>query len=88
MNPDCLFPGPGKTFCQDIRICKEAKASILMGGSPTFCDWVGKGVPKVCCGLPLILGPNLMRKVDEEVSRTRGKMKKNSKPNFHVITPH
>lgn len=75
MNPNCTSPGGGHNPCEDIRICNFAVASLIMRGWPTLCGWVGKGegVPKVCCGLPLVLGPTLMKRVDEEKARNRSK---------------
>ena len=73
VNENCTNAGGGINPCEDIRICNPAVASLAIGGWPTLCGWVGKGVPKVCCGLPLVLGPALMRKVDEEKARKRSK---------------
>ncbi|GBO22041.1 hypothetical protein AVEN_22373-1, partial [Araneus ventricosus] len=69
-NENCTTAS-GRTFCKDIRICKFAAASLVMGGWPTMCGWVDNVVPKVCCGFPLVLGGALLRKVDEEKARKR-----------------
>lgn len=71
MNENCTNAGGGRNLCKDIRICTPAVASLAMNGWPTLCGWVGKGVPKVCCGLPLVLGPVLLNKVNEEKARKR-----------------
>lgn len=85
MNPGCMFPGPGKNACDDIRVCSLANVSLAMGGQPTLCGWVAAKVPKVCCGLPLVLGPKLMKKVDEEISRIRSKNSTILKHDFRIM---
>ncbi|GFY62362.1 clotting factor B [Trichonephila inaurata madagascariensis] len=70
-NENCTSAGGGRNQCMDIRICTFAVASLALGGWPTVCGWVGEKVPKVCCGLPLVLGGALMKKVDEEKARKR-----------------
>lgn len=74
MNENCTTAGGEVSPCEDIRTCNFAVASLAMGGWPTLCGWVGKGVPKVCCGLPLVLGPALMKRVNEEKARKRSKL--------------
>ncbi|CAL1268294.1 unnamed protein product [Larinioides sclopetarius] len=54
-------------YCQDIRICKPAVASLAIGGWPAICGSVRNIVPKVCCDTPLVLGGALMRKMEEEM---------------------
>lgn len=71
MNRNCTDADGGRNPCKDIRICTFAAASIAMGGWPALCGWAGKGVPKVCCGLPLVLGNRLIKKVNEEKARKR-----------------
>ncbi|XP_054718397.1 clotting factor G beta subunit-like [Uloborus diversus] len=71
MNPTCTSAGGGRNPCQDVRICRFAAAALAMKGWPTLCGWVGKGVPKVCCGMPLVLGEKLMKQIDEEKARKR-----------------
>ncbi|GFS48406.1 clotting factor B, partial [Nephila pilipes] len=70
-NENCTSAGGGRNTCKDIRICTFAVASLAIGGWPTVCGWVEEKVPKVCCGLPLVLGGALMKKVDEEKARKR-----------------
>ncbi|CAL1268296.1 unnamed protein product [Larinioides sclopetarius] len=53
-------------YCEDIRICKRAVASLAIGGWPPICGWVSNVVPKVCCEIPIVLGGALMRKIEEE----------------------
>ncbi|KFM66487.1 Clotting factor B, partial [Stegodyphus mimosarum] len=67
-SENCITPYR-KNSCKDIRRCNEAVASLALGGWPTVCGTVGKGVPKVCCGLPLVLGQQLTRQVEEEKAR-------------------
>ncbi|CAL1268283.1 unnamed protein product [Larinioides sclopetarius] len=69
-NENCTTAS-GRTQCTDIRICRFATASLMMGGWPTVCGSVDNVVPKVCCGFPLVLGGALLRKVDEEKARKR-----------------
>ncbi|XP_035217815.1 clotting factor B-like, partial [Stegodyphus dumicola] len=70
-NENCTYVTGDRNPCQDIRICNFAVASQALGGWPTLCGWVHIKVPKVCCGLPLVLGPKLMKKTDEEKARKR-----------------
>ncbi|XP_035217814.1 clotting factor B-like, partial [Stegodyphus dumicola] len=67
-SKNCATPY-GKNPCKDIRRCNQAVASLAIRGWPTVCGWVGKGVPKVCCGLPLVLGQQLMKQAEEEKAR-------------------
>ncbi|XP_042904457.1 trypsin-1 isoform X2 [Parasteatoda tepidariorum] len=71
MNPSCTGAGGSVNPCMDIRVCDFAAASIALGGWPTLCGWVGDNVPRVCCGVPLVFGETLMKKIDEENARKR-----------------
>ncbi|KAG8195051.1 hypothetical protein JTE90_029631 [Oedothorax gibbosus] len=76
MNPECRDAGGGRNQCSDIRTCNFATASLALGGWPTLCGWVAEKIPKVCCGLPLVL---------ECGRRTWGEAKSPTREKFFAI---